>query len=131
MKFFTAVSTLLAAFAVSAALPAADLEVRDVFVPPITSPTAGAIWTLGQTQTVTWDTSNAPVNITNKNGVIRLRRGGLTSPLILAKGFNILDGSVEVTVPLVVESTDYSIVLFGDSGNFSPQFTITGSGIIG
>ncbi|KAF9038607.1 hypothetical protein BJ165DRAFT_401863 [Panaeolus papilionaceus] len=131
MKFFTTVSTLFAAIAVAAALPTAELEARDVFVPPITSPVAGAVWTLGQTQTVTWDTSNAPVNITNKNGVIRLRRGTLTSPLILAKGFDIRLGSIEVTVPLVVESDDYSLVLFGDSGNFSPEFTITGSGIIG
>jgi len=25
---------------------------------------------------------------------------------------------------LVLEDDDYSLVLFGDSGNFSPQFTI-------
>ena len=65
-------------------------------------------------------------------------------PVILAKGFDILDGRVEITVPWVMDRTDYSLVreyyasfhmlkfhfadyprsVFGDSGNFSPEFTI-------
>lgn len=78
----------------------------DVFVPPITSPKAGDVWTSGQTQLVTWyvslklhvhhiflsntsidaefgtgrDTSKAPVNITNKLGLIFLRKSGTTTP---------------------------------------------------
>ena len=60
----------------------------------------------------------------------------------MADGFDILLGSVEVTVPWVIDGGDYQIVcehahiylllssysyrtsVFGDSGNFSPMFTI-------
>ncbi|KAI8982931.1 hypothetical protein BD414DRAFT_443140 [Trametes punicea] len=105
---------------------AASLEKRDVFVPPVLYPHAGTVWTKGQRHNVTWDTSNAPVNITNKVGTILLRKGDLTTPLVLASGFDILLGRIEVTVPWVLPDSDYSVVLFGDSGNFSPQFTING-----
>lgn len=61
----------------------------------------------------------------------------------LATGFDILLGRFEVTVPDVADGDDYAIVcefncylrylskvliffkVFGDSGNFSPNFTIT------
>jgi hypothetical protein len=33
-------------------------------------------------------------------------------------------GTIDVTVPRVKDGDDYQIVLFGDSGNFSPKFTI-------
>ncbi|KAM5536530.1 hypothetical protein V8D89_009807 [Ganoderma adspersum] len=108
----------------------ASRAAQDVFVPPVTYPTAGTVWTLGQTQNVTWDVSNAPQNITNNKGMIILRKGGVSTPLILQNGFDIRLGSVEVTVPWVVEGTDYSFILFGDGGNYSPTFTITGSGVI-
>ncbi|KAG7445081.1 uncharacterized protein BT62DRAFT_995051 [Guyanagaster necrorhizus] len=99
---------------------------RDVYVPPVTYPVAGTVWTVNTTQTVTWDVSDPPVNITNRYGEIRLREGDLLTPLVLADGFDILLGQQEVTVPWVLEGADYSIVLFGDSGNWSPDFTITG-----
>ncbi|KAH9479169.1 hypothetical protein JR316_0007755 [Psilocybe cubensis] len=82
----------------------------DVFVPPITKPVAGEIWTSGQQQLVTWDVSNAPATITNKVGLVKLRKDDLTTPLILAENFNILDGQIEVTVPLVVEGSDYELL---------------------
>jgi hypothetical protein len=44
--------------------------------------------------------------------------------VILAQNFDPRKGSVNVTVPLVLNGTDYQVVLFGDSGNFSPAFTI-------
>jgi hypothetical protein len=44
--------------------------------------------------------------------------------VILAKGFDPRKGWVSVPVPWVVNGT-YSIVLFGDSGNNSDDFTIT------
>ena len=68
----------------------------------------------------------------------------MCNSVILAKGFDILDGRVEITVPWVMDRTDYSLVreyyrfgvmrhsadnphpVFGDSGNFSPEFTING-----
>ncbi|PPQ94692.1 hypothetical protein CVT25_009547 [Psilocybe cyanescens] len=130
---FTSVTTLASLLFVAlssnvSALPTNTLEQRDVFVPPILDPHAGTVWTSGQRRLVTWDTSNHPVNITNKVGRIFLRMNDLTTPLILAQNFDILQGKVQVTVPLVVEG-DYQLVLFGDSGNFSPTFKIKGSGV--
>ncbi|EIW51862.1 uncharacterized protein TRAVEDRAFT_32323 [Trametes versicolor FP-101664 SS1] len=107
----------------------AGLEKRDVFVPPVLYPHAGTVWTKGQRHNVTWDTSSAPVNITNKVGTILLRKGDLATPLVLASGFDILLGRIEVTVPWVIPDSDYSVVLFGDSGNFSPEFTINGPAV--
>ncbi|CAL1712673.1 unnamed protein product [Somion occarium] len=80
---------------------------------------------VGTKQNVTWDTSDAPTQITNPIGRIILSKGGLLdldNPL--ADGFDILLGEFEVTVPDVEPADDYAIVLFGDSGNASPQFTI-------
>ncbi|KAJ7641938.1 hypothetical protein FB45DRAFT_737707 [Roridomyces roridus] len=125
MKFTAVFASLLVAALSAAANP---LEARDVFDPPVTSPTAGTVWVSGQTQTVTWDTSNPPKDITNAVGKLVLVKDKVTTPLILAENFSILLGSIEVTVPLVVEGSDYQIDLFGDSGNLSPVFTITGSG---
>jgi hypothetical protein len=63
--------------------------------------------------------------------MILLRKGELTTPLILAAGqsdttspsprltnagFDILLGRIEVEVPFVIGGNDYSLVLFGDSG---------------
>lgn len=45
--FFTISSLALLAFS----LP---LKLRDVVDPPITSPTAGTVWHVGETQMVTW-----------------------------------------------------------------------------
>ncbi|KDR80957.1 hypothetical protein GALMADRAFT_241511 [Galerina marginata CBS 339.88] len=131
-SFTTFASLLVSAFSVISASPVADptvLEKRDVFVPPVLYPHAGTVWTIGQRHNVTWDTSNHPVNITNKVGLIILRKAGLATPVILANKFDILLGRIEVTVPWVVDGSDYQIVLFGDSGNFSPEFTINGSGV--
>ncbi|PBK69188.1 hypothetical protein ARMSODRAFT_1019172 [Armillaria solidipes] len=115
---------------------------RDVYDPPIASPNANTVWTVNTTQTVTWDTSNPPAQITNPIGAIRLRKDGITfcmpssvdccfdadviGSMTLASGFDILLGEFEVTVPDVPESSEYILVLMGDSGNFSPEFTITG-----
>jgi hypothetical protein len=43
--------------------------------------------------------------------------------VILAQNFNPRLGRVEVTVPLLVPG-NYTLVLFGDSGNYSPVFEI-------
>ncbi|OSC98778.1 hypothetical protein PYCCODRAFT_1396376 [Trametes coccinea BRFM310] len=102
----------------------AEMDKRAVFTPPVTYPHAGTVWFKGQTHNVTWDTSDAPVNITNKLGRILLRKGDTITPLILQENFDILLGRIEVTVPWVLPDTDYSLVLFGDSGNFSPEFSI-------
>ncbi|KAH9852786.1 hypothetical protein C2E23DRAFT_150550 [Lenzites betulinus] len=115
---------LFGIFQIAAAAPLSELERRDVYTPPVLYPHAGTVWYKGQTHNVTWDVSSPPVNITNKIGRIMLRKGNIGTPLILADGFSILLGRIEVTVPWVIEGTDYSVVLFGDSGNWSQQFTI-------
>ncbi|KAF7296927.1 hypothetical protein MIND_00924500 [Mycena indigotica] len=131
MKFSAAFLASAAALLAST-LPmatATPVAARDVFVPPITYPHAGTVWYIGQTHNVTWDTSKAPVNITNGKGIIMLRKGDLTTPVILQNNFDIRKGRIEVRVPWVVDGSDYKLVLFGDSGNFSPNFTIKGSGV--
>ncbi|KAI0741472.1 hypothetical protein C8Q80DRAFT_138283 [Daedaleopsis nitida] len=70
------------------------------------------------------DTSNPPANITNTIGTITLRKGGQVTPVVVAQGFPIASGRVEVAVPAVISGTDYQLVLIGDSGNVSPDFTI-------
>ncbi|KAG6835641.1 hypothetical protein H0H93_016272 [Arthromyces matolae] len=59
---------------------ALNLSKRDVFVPPVTYPHAGTVWKINQHHNITWDTSNHPVNITNKVGLIFLRKAGSTTP---------------------------------------------------
>ncbi|KAF5382314.1 hypothetical protein D9757_008489 [Collybiopsis confluens] len=113
-------------FTISNAVPV-SLQQRDVYTPPITYPAAGTVWNKGEVHNVTWDVSDPPAQITNRfNSLIQLRKAGLTTPLILADDFDILLGTIEVTVPWVITGSDYQLVLFGDSGNFSPEFTING-----
>ncbi|KAI0328378.1 hypothetical protein GY45DRAFT_1222498, partial [Cubamyces sp. BRFM 1775] len=111
-------------FQLAAAVPVAEMEKRDIWDPQLLYPHAGTVWYKGQTHNVTWDNSNPPSNLTNPVGMILLKAGTTATPLILADGFSILDGRVEVTVPWVLEANDYSLVLFGDSSNVGPQFTI-------
>jgi len=129
MKFTSVMSLFSSVFVAASTLVAANplvvnLAARDVFVPPVLEPTSSTVWIVGQQAEVTWDTSNHPVNITNSIGRIMLRKSGLATPVILASNFSILDGQVNVTVPWVIDGNDYQIVLFGDSGNFSPDFSI-------
>jgi hypothetical protein len=54
MQFLNSITTfffvLLSAFAFVNAAPV-DIAARDVFVPPITYPTAGVVWTRGEVRT--------------------------------------------------------------------------------
>ncbi|KAI0761427.1 hypothetical protein BC629DRAFT_1261947, partial [Irpex lacteus] len=99
---------------------------RDVWTPKLLYPHAGTVWYSGQRHNVTWDLSSKPVNITNNNGFILLRTGNIETPVVVGHGFKLTSGRVEVTVPDVMTRNDYSLVLFGDSGNFGPTFTIKG-----
>ncbi|KAF5315420.1 hypothetical protein D9619_007420 [Psilocybe cf. subviscida] len=124
---FTAVVALLAA-----GIEASPLGRRDVITPKITSPTKDSVWPVGSTQTVTWDTSDFPPvsQITNIIGKVILGFDENDSLNLdfehpLASNFNLTDGSVKLTVPDVQPRDDYLIVLFGDSGNTSPSFSIT------
>lgn len=105
------------------------VNLRDVVDPPITSPTADTVWHVGEKQLVTWSTEGLPANITNPVGMLVLGYNYnnsenlmLNSPL--ATNINYTDGQVLITVPNVETREDYIVVLFGDSGNASPKFTI-------
>ncbi|KIY62436.1 hypothetical protein CYLTODRAFT_426911 [Cylindrobasidium torrendii FP15055 ss-10] len=98
---------------------------RDVWTPTITSPTAETVWTVGQTVEVTWSTADAPENVSNGGRVV-LGKNNLLTSNVLVDSFVLkdADGSITVTVPEVEAGDDYFIVLFGDSGNWSDNFTI-------
>ncbi|KAJ3806093.1 hypothetical protein EV368DRAFT_87781 [Lentinula lateritia] len=104
----------------------APLAARLVYVPHITAPNAKSVWRCGQTVVVTWDSSNRPKDVTNYKGMVLLRKEGLEdAEHPLASGFNVVDlHAISFKVPRVPRRDDYQIVLFGDSGNFSPEFTI-------
>ncbi|EMD31385.1 hypothetical protein CERSUDRAFT_89078 [Gelatoporia subvermispora B] len=126
-------ASLLALAAAAVASPTAFIPVAPkediVFSPHITGPTAGQLWPVGTNQTVTWDTSSIPAEGQNQTGLLLLGYQENDSENLdishpLAVGFPISAGEVNITVPNVTMRTDYIVVLFGDSGNVSPQFTI-------
>ncbi|KAF8077668.1 hypothetical protein FPV67DRAFT_7029 [Lyophyllum atratum] len=124
MQFTSLFATVALSFvSVVSGAAVAPRAVLDVFVPTITSPTADTIWTMGAVETVTWETNNAPVNISNGASVYLKDYG------TLVKGFDLRSGSVNVTVPYLWKSmvnpdTPQRIILFGDSGNESADFKI-------
>ncbi|KAA1469741.1 hypothetical protein DENSPDRAFT_640884 [Dentipellis sp. KUC8613] len=108
---------------------AAPFVKRIVVDPPITSPTASTVWTVGDKVNVTWDASIVPSgNFTGKLvlGAQTSDSENLQLDNPLADAFDLHSGTVEITVPNVASGTNYIVVLFGDSGNASPQFTISG-----
>ncbi|ORZ12677.1 hypothetical protein BCR42DRAFT_419748 [Absidia repens] len=105
-----------------------------VLNPKITSPTADTKWRAGDKRTITWDTEHVvggPIPASYK-GTLKL---GYLDPKDspnehlkwdLASGFPLNKGSQVVTLPADLETKrTYIIVLMGNSGNASPQFTIT------
>ncbi|KAG6334660.1 hypothetical protein ID866_4427 [Astraeus odoratus] len=119
-------SLLLATLSLLTFVSALPLLSRDVWAPPITSPDSNTVWLVGQNYTVTWNTTNAPSQVTNPEGKIFLRQGNATQANPIKEGFPLSDGQVQVTVPSdVTPGDDWRVVLFGDSGNWSPFFTIT------
>ncbi|CAL1707822.1 unnamed protein product [Somion occarium] len=106
------------------------LQSRTVYIPKITHPKSETVWVRHSKVTVKWETHDPPKEITNRKGKIVLgyvedgtdEHLNLDHPL--AEGFDIMDGSIEVRVPDVESRNDYIVVLFGDSGNRSPTFTI-------
>ncbi|EKM75345.1 hypothetical protein AGABI1DRAFT_87906 [Agaricus bisporus var. burnettii JB137-S8] len=97
----------------------------NVYAPPLITPAEGAVWIIGTNQTVTWDTSRPPTQITQRNSRLILSKGGrLDVEHPLAKDFDIMDGQHTVTVPILPVGDDYQLILFGDSGNAGPTFSI-------
>lgn len=64
----------LAAF--TSSVLAAPIAKRDVFDPTILSPNADTVWVVGTQVNVTWDTSDAPEDISN-GSLVTLDEGGL------------------------------------------------------
>lgn len=101
-----------------------------VFNPTITSPTLGTVWEMGKRYYATWNTTNIPPEKQNATGLVLLGHAGNGSENLdiqhpLATSFPLADGSVALLMPLNVEPrNDYFIVLFGDSGNTSPEFSL-------
>ncbi|KAI9317046.1 hypothetical protein BX666DRAFT_1857930 [Dichotomocladium elegans] len=102
--------------------------------PPIKVPNAHTVWNAGGTYAVEWNTttvSGIPIPPTDK-GIVMLgyiNNGDFSEHLrwTLAVYFPLDTGHVNVTLPSDLPTGDnYIIVLFGDSGNASPQFTILG-----
>ncbi|TFK39033.1 hypothetical protein BDQ12DRAFT_722880 [Crucibulum laeve] len=130
MLFLVIYSAL--AFAVaSLAAPTTTLQSLIVFTPHITYPNKHDIfWHRGSSHNVTWETSKIPPEAINSTGMILLGHSGNNSENLdidhpLATRFPINKGSVVVKIPADIEQRkDYFVVLFGDSGNKSPEFEI-------
>jgi len=100
-------------------------------VPPIITPDSETVWCVGEKVTVTWDTSNRPKEITNPKGELLLGHvnsdgsgGENLAPKSLAKNFLLAHGQISFVVPDVAPNNDYIVVLVGDSGDASQEFTI-------
>ncbi|KIK26771.1 hypothetical protein PISMIDRAFT_675708 [Pisolithus microcarpus 441] len=115
---------------VARAAPVQPVELL-VFSPTITSPTASTVWITNTTANVTWSTDNIPAESQNSTGLLLLGYNSTGSENLdiyhpLASQFPLSQGWVQFTVPYnLTYKNDYIVVLFGDSGNASPQFTIT------
>jgi hypothetical protein len=124
---FTSAVQLVAILATSvSAVPviASSGQILDVWVPRIITPNASTIWTEGQQYNVTWDTSDAPANISNGAAVVFGENNTLTDK-VLASGFDLRQGWINVTCPDDVTPGDnYTVILFGDSGDESKPFKI-------
>ncbi|EPT05155.1 hypothetical protein FOMPIDRAFT_43002 [Fomitopsis schrenkii] len=95
----------------------------------ITSPHFLSIWEAGSTQTISWIVNKVPQTGPTAQGKALLGYAENDSENLdldnpLATGFLIGDGNVTFTVPDVPYRSDYIVVLFGNSGNSSPTFTI-------
>ncbi|KAI0289172.1 hypothetical protein BC826DRAFT_1032883 [Russula brevipes] len=123
---FLLTAVLLCVLALAQAVPMDP--VRLVVNPHITSPTESTVWHPSDQVTVTWDTSiipaegNFPVMLVLGHPEDDSENLDVNHPL--AQDFSLRASSVEFTVPDVKPMSNYIVVLFGDSGNASPPFTI-------
>ncbi|KAF8556382.1 hypothetical protein OG21DRAFT_659969 [Imleria badia] len=109
--FFFLLASVCALFSLVFAVPIHSLVTRDVWVPPILSPNASTVWTVGGTYTVTWNTTSKPVNVTNSQGMVYLRINNETQSTPLAQGFPLTAGQVNVTVPAGTQPSNEWIVV--------------------
>lgn len=81
------------------------------------------------------DVSDIPEELKGSTSQVKLGytlpndEGGLNQKWTLASGFPLNSGTVTVKIPSDLETrTTYQVVVFGDSGNTSPEFIINGAG---
>ncbi|KAG0704226.1 hypothetical protein DFH29DRAFT_802236 [Suillus ampliporus] len=130
MTIFSIFSALM--LALSCTVTAAPVQPVEMLVwnPTIITPSSTTVWELGSTQTVFWKTNNVPVEKQNSTGRLLLGFEANSSENLdtehpLAVDFPITDGQVSFIVPQnTTRRNNAIIVLFGDSGNASPQFMI-------
>ncbi|KAH8099421.1 hypothetical protein BXZ70DRAFT_1009230 [Cristinia sonorae] len=125
---FKLLLTLFAASSVVLAGPITPVAF-DVYNPKITSPVAAQVWPVGSAQVVSWDLHSIPPSEYEKVGHLLLGFNENDTENLdilhpLSTGFSIGDGNVTITVPDVPTRDDYIVVLLGDSGNVSPEFSI-------
>ncbi|KIK57159.1 hypothetical protein GYMLUDRAFT_46401 [Collybiopsis luxurians FD-317 M1] len=136
---FTSTSSLFLILAVANAVNGLaipnerSLDARDVWVPKILTPTAETVWKTNSHGEVTWDPSNPPKQITNPKGTILLGHLDPSNPVSglnldikhpLASYVDLSLGKATIQVPATTTPGKYIIVLMGNSGNRSPEFTI-------
>lgn len=110
------------------------VQIEAIIVNPrIIIPTNETIWYAGCDADIAWDTLQIVPNVTETHGPIML---GFIVPLsinehlffTLVPDTDLTTGSAHITVPNVPTRNDYIVVVFGDSGNASPLFTIRNGG---
>lgn len=127
VTIFSIFSAFLLAF--STAAPVHPVELL-AWSPTILSPIPLTSWPRGSTQTVTWATDNVPAEKMNSTGLLLLGylendSENLDIKHPLAVDFPIISGEVAFTVPEnATVRSNAIVVLFGDSGNASPEFCI-------
>lgn len=127
VTMFSIFSAFLLAFATAAPIHPVELL---AWSPTILCPTQFTIWPRGSMQTVTWAIDNVPEEKLNSTGLLLLgymenNSENLDIKHPLAVNFPIINGEVTFIVPEnATVRGDAIVVLFGDSGNASPEFTI-------
>jgi len=132
MKFFTAILSALALTVSTTSATPIDARTELIVVSPqITVPNATTVWDTGSQQYVQWDTTHIPPEAKNYTGAILLGHfeDGSDSEHLewqtpLAYGFLLTDGKAKIKVPFEYAGKTYFVVLMGDSGNRSENFTI-------
>ncbi|TFK71399.1 hypothetical protein BDN72DRAFT_895644 [Pluteus cervinus] len=126
---FTQIFGLAGFLAVSSAsVISAQPQRRDVWNPRVLYPNSQTTWQPKDFHNVTWSLADEPAQITNPIGFITVQQVGGTEtiPLIIQNNFELTAGRVEVQVPWLFPG-QYQLILFGDSGNLSENFTIGGT----
>ncbi|RUP50187.1 hypothetical protein BC936DRAFT_140040 [Jimgerdemannia flammicorona] len=98
-----------------------------VYAPKIILPNSDSVWTVGHKELVQWNSTGIPKGTPGMIMIGYLNPGDINEHLnwTVAKGFDLYESHQSIVVPKDLNPGDnYIIVLFGDSGNASPTFTI-------